>query len=357
MLGLAVAGGVGSIVGAGLAFAICLFGFEKAEGDRPTKGFWLRHRSQFLMFACILVSTSLGGATGGIIGILAGFAGGWFAGSILGNELGWSGKSQETDAAIREAYVTVLTSAAESDGVVTTKESNEIIRVTKLLFSAIGYGGDKDVENIYQNAKNLNFSHARIAELIQALPPAVHNPLQFDILRVVFSSGSPPTATQRWLDSIISYGVFEDWSVLQYFSRTSASSFGNARGLALKELDLDPSATVDDIKRAYRAKAHEFHPDKLHNLPQQIRALAEAKMASINNAYQELLGTKSDSGAYFFRNEDGDQSIRRVEPSGFICSCWLCGTANRIPNDANPKSPRCGECHALLGLNFDPHQQ
>jgi DnaJ like chaperone protein len=355
IIGSAIAGGIGWFIGAVLAYGACLLGFEKADTNRPVDGFWLRYRGHLLVAACILIGMTVGiSIIGGWFGWLAGFGGGWFLGNWLGNAWGWSGESQEAAINIRLAYVSVLASAAKADGVLSDKEAKEIIRATKELFTSVGYGSNQDVEEFFNAVKDTNHSHQEIIDLMRLFPPEIHNALQFDLLRVLFASGTPSEASQSWLDFVVSSGVFSDWSVLQFFTRSAPGS--NSRASALQELELDSSATPEDIKRAYRVKAQEYHPDKLHNVPPQIRALAEAKMAAINSAYQELIGTKTDVGNYFFRTEDTTHSFPISAPSAFVCTCWLCVTKNRIPEKANPRSARCGECHALLGLDFDPLQ-
>ena len=52
------------------------------------------------------------------------------------------------------------------------------------------------------------------------------------------------------------------------------------------------TATADEIRRAYRKRANECHPDRVRNLDTEIQALAQDKMTRINEAYQVL----TDSG-------------------------------------------------------------
>ncbi len=49
------------------------------------------------------------------------------------------------------------------------------------------------------------------------------------------------------------------------------------------------NATPEEIRKAYRKRASECHPDKVRDLDPDIQALAERKMAQINEAYQVLM--------------------------------------------------------------------
>ncbi|MCW5819094.1 MAG: LysM peptidoglycan-binding domain-containing protein [Trueperaceae bacterium] len=63
----------------------------------------------------------------------------------------------------------------------------------------------------------------------------------------------------------------------------------------LRELDLEPTATVSDIKRAFRQLALVWHPDRFSG-NEQLRAAAERKMARINAARAWLLDNLSEWG-------------------------------------------------------------
>jgi hypothetical protein len=57
-----------------------------------------------------------------------------------------------------------------------------------------------------------------------------------------------------------------------------------------KILGIDRSASQEDIKRAYRALAGKYHPDKVEHLGEEFKALAEKHFKDIQRAYEELGG-------------------------------------------------------------------
>ena len=54
-------------------------------------------------------------------------------------------------------------------------------------------------------------------------------------------------------------------------------------------LDVSEDADLADIERAYRTKISQHHPDKVAQLGEDIRLLAEAKSKDINAAYETAL--------------------------------------------------------------------
>ena len=53
-------------------------------------------------------------------------------------------------------------------------------------------------------------------------------------------------------------------------------------------LGVAPSASIEEIKHAYRELANKYHPDKLEHLGEEFKTLAEKRFKEIQQAYQEL---------------------------------------------------------------------
>jgi len=59
-------------------------------------------------------------------------------------------------------------------------------------------------------------------------------------------------------------------------------------------LGVDPSASDEEVKRAYRDLARKYHPDNYQNNP--LADLAEEKMKEINEAYDAITRARSSGG-------------------------------------------------------------
>lgn len=61
-------------------------------------------------------------------------------------------------------------------------------------------------------------------------------------------------------------------------------------------LGVSPSATDDEVKRAYRELARKYHPDNYHDNP--LADLASEKMKEINEAYETITRSREQGGGY-----------------------------------------------------------
>lgn len=59
-------------------------------------------------------------------------------------------------------------------------------------------------------------------------------------------------------------------------------------------LGVDPSASDDEVKKAYRELARKYHPDNYQNNP--LADLAEEKMKEVNEAYDAITKMRSGGG-------------------------------------------------------------
>ena len=57
---------------------------------------------------------------------------------------------------------------------------------------------------------------------------------------------------------------------------------------AYKTLEIEPTATDEEIKKAYRRMAMKYHPDKVNNLGDDMKKSATDKFRTINDAYESL---------------------------------------------------------------------
>lgn len=122
-----------------------------------------------------------------------------------------------------------------------------------------------------------------------------------------------------------------------------------------KVLGISPDATDDEIKKAYRALARKYHPDKYRD--SDLAELAEEKMKEINAAYEEVKKMRERGEAYressnpygaqgsYGRSRAGSSQYARVRD--LINEGNLVGAETLLNNV--PEIDRNAEWHFLMG--------
>ena len=64
--------------------------------------------------------------------------------------------------------------------------------------------------------------------------------------------------------------------------------FYNSKDNAYKILEIEKSATVEEVKAAYRKMAKKYHPDRVAHLGDEHRKGAEEKFRQVQEAYETL---------------------------------------------------------------------
>lgn len=117
--------------------------------------------------------------------------------------------------------------------------------------------------------------------------------------------------TTEWM-VIIVCGVFGFWIVSwlsdrQKVNQEKARREGEMRGHQTSSAGHQPareshwceilgvptSASLEEVKQAYRLKIQQYHPDRLEGMAPELRQLALEKSQSINAAYTEAIRIKS----------------------------------------------------------------
>ncbi len=80
--------------------------------------------------------------------------------------------------------------------------------------------------------------------------------------------------------------MFSNYNQKTGYQEGNMSAFNTEN--AYKILDVEKSATNDDIKKAYRKMAKKYHPDKIQHLGETHVKAGEEKFKKIKNAYEQL---------------------------------------------------------------------
>ena len=73
-------------------------------------------------------------------------------------------------------------------------------------------------------------------------------------------------------------------------------------------LGITPSATLEEIKAAYREKAKQYHPDRVSHLGPEFQELAERRMKELNEAYEFLIKSYDDNQERYHEQYTSEQN-------------------------------------------------
>ena len=96
-------------------------------------------------------------------------------------------------------------------------------------------------------------------------------------------------------DGVIDDAELSVINLISDYMSIYSSDFASVKAMFVKENDnaytilgIDPSATDEEVKRAYREMAKKNHPDLVSNLGDEVRQAAEKKFQEINAAYETI---------------------------------------------------------------------
>ena len=236
----------------------------------------------------------LGGIIGGLIfGPWGAVVGGIVGGAAGGKQNSSAGKNvgAETENPF-EIFFRSLGKLAKADGLVSREEADMVSTFMrtmefasakkKLLIAAFNCGKSSALSfaQLVTEVKN-TFQPLDYQTLLQiycdlVLADGAISDVELDFLRAAGRVFGLRGFVDRWYDSL----------------RDSAEPPPPADDLddAYRILGVTPQSTPDEIKKAWRDKAKEYHPDKLRakNLPENIVKLAESKFRQAQSAYERI---------------------------------------------------------------------
>ena len=227
----------------------------------------------------------LGGPIGSIIGVLIASL---FEKSGLDNQTS-SGTSrtyraQRTTAGdVNVSIIVLIACVIKSDGRVLKSEINY---VKPFLLRTFGEAGAKQALLLLKELLEQDIDAKAVAQQIgQHVNYSTRLELVHLLLAIANADGEIHDLELETISSISKYMSIQDadlQSILALYQRRKDTNW------AYTALEITPSATNEEVKKAYRRMAMKFHPDKVANAGEEIRQQATDKFRAINEAYEHI---------------------------------------------------------------------
>ncbi len=230
------------------------------------------------------IGGGLGWAFGGPIGALIGFAVGSMLGGIeTGNTDRSISSGRTTEGDFKMSLLVLMACIMKADGKI---DKAELAVVKKFLVSNFGEQGALEALPILKNLLNQQINETEVASQIgQHLNYSSKLELLNLLFNIAYADGdvvASELSTIKRIADIFRIDRLDFESVKAPYMKTVD------RDWAYKSLEIETTATNEDIKKAYRRMAMKYHPDKVNDLGDDVKKSATEKFRSINEAYETL---------------------------------------------------------------------
>ncbi|GGH38346.1 molecular chaperone DnaJ [Mangrovimonas yunxiaonensis] len=231
------------------------------------------------------IGAALGWALGGPIGAIMGMAlGGVIDGMSRDEARAFKRQyqGQRTQSGDFEVSLLVLASVViKADG----KPDQRELDYVRQQFA--GMYGKERANHAFKLFKSLNKQDISARQVCLQIRQMMDHPSRLQLLHFLFgianADGHVSDAEVSQILTISGYlGINQ-----RDFESIKAMFYSNSDN-AYKILEIDKSATVDEIKKAYRRMAKKYHPDKVIHLGKEHQKGAEEKFRQVQGAYEQL---------------------------------------------------------------------
>ena len=245
--------------------------------------------------ACLgrLIGAGIGFATGGVIGALIGGAigsmfdnissGQKISGAENGNRRqNWQQHRQQMSQ--RDFYSSLLVLIAavmKADGVV---KKSELDYVKRYLLSSFGENNATQMLHALRDVLQKDIPLTQVcSEIRQNMPYASRLELLHLLYAIAQSDGS---IDRSELDVIQT--IANGLGISSADAESIKATFYDDLESAYTVLEIDSSASDDEVRKAYKKMAIKYHPDKVSHLGEDVQKSATEKFKKINEAYERI---------------------------------------------------------------------
>ena len=191
--------------------------------------------------------------------------------------------ARATQGDIRVSIIVLLACVIKADGRVL---KSEISFVKPFLVRNFGEEGAKQALQLLKQLLEQSINPTDVAQQIrQHVNYSVRLELVHLLLEVAKADGEVVDAETHIIELIATQmGI----SAADYQSLLSLYRTHTDENWAYTALEIQPTATDDEVKKAYRRMAMKYHPDKVANAGDEIRQQATEKFRKINEAYEHI---------------------------------------------------------------------
>jgi len=164
------------------------------------------------------------------------------------------------------------------------QDQRELDFVRKQFTSMYGKERANHAFKLFKSISKQNISTRQVCNQIRQM---MDHPSRLQLLHFLFGIAKADThVTESEIRQIYTISGYLGISSKDFES--IKAMFFNSTENAYKILEIEKSATVEEIKKAYRKMAKKYHPDRVIHLGKEHQVGAEAKFRQVQEAYEQL---------------------------------------------------------------------
>lgn len=194
-----------------------------------------------------------------------------------------SGRRTATVGDIRVSIIVLIACVIKADGRV---QKSEVNYIKPFLVRNFGEEGAKEALQLLKQLLTRDIDPIAVSRQIgQNINYSTRLELLHLLLDLANADGDLCEAERQVIEIIaVNMGI----SNADYLSLSAMYRKAQDPNWAYTVLEIDVSATDDEVKRAYRRMAMKYHPDKVANAGEEMRQQATDKFRTINKAYEHI---------------------------------------------------------------------
>jgi len=227
------------------------------------------------------IGGGLGFALGGPMGAVLGFLVGSMVDSTTVQQTYTTSARQSTPGDFGMSLLVLIAALMKADGKVM---KSELDYVKRFFIQQFGEASAKEALIMLRDILKQNIPVRDVCvQISQNMDYSSRLQLLHLLFNIAVADGKVNTSELDAIEKMAGYlGIASSdfMSIRNMFVPETDSSY--------KILEIEPSATDDEVKKAYRRMAMKYHPDKVGHLGEEFRKSADEKFKKVNEAYERI---------------------------------------------------------------------
>jgi DnaJ like chaperone protein len=220
----------------------------------------------------------MGGPIGGLLGFLVGSV---IDSTTVQSSTYSSGTVSTTQGDFGMSLLVLVAAVMKADGKVVKSELDYVKQFFVRQF------GQESAREALLMLKDIIKQEIPVREVCQQINRNMNYSSRLQLLHLLFNISLA--------DTVIHTSEIEIIEKISGYLGVTSTDFMSIKNMFIPEtnssykiLEIDPSSSNDEVKKAYRRMAMKYHPDKVSHLGDDFRRIADEKFKKVNEAYEKI---------------------------------------------------------------------